>query len=269
MLALTRRRDPDASQESWLVYYDDVHVGTIAIRSGNPTDTDSWSWRCGFYPGSEPGDCTSGTATTFDQARFEAAWRLFVTKRTEADFQEWRDNRDWTAEKYRRFDRGERMPHGLARCTCTLMVGRGRRPKGRWGGGMNIRRGLFRLWILFSALWALACVSIAAVDGHWLERNRVYEIVDPNGGKYEVEAPANVSKEDVVDYVKKAVGSKWERAECTPRGPWWCDDPILLKMPRTDNFTRLIMVVVLPPIVIFVLGVSLYWALAGFKRGVA
>ena len=34
---------------------------------------------------------------------------------------------------------------------------------------MNIRRGLFRLWVLFSALWALACVSIAAVDGHWLE----------------------------------------------------------------------------------------------------
>jgi hypothetical protein len=42
---------------------------------------------------------------------FEAARRVFLSKRTEADFQEWRDNRDWTAEKYRRFDRGERMPH--------------------------------------------------------------------------------------------------------------------------------------------------------------
>ncbi len=28
----------------------------------------------------------------------------------EADFQAWRDQRDWTAEKYRRFNRGERMP---------------------------------------------------------------------------------------------------------------------------------------------------------------
>jgi Ni/Co efflux regulator RcnB len=36
---------------------------------------------------------------------------VFLSKRTEADFQAWRDNRDWTAEKYRRFDRGERMPH--------------------------------------------------------------------------------------------------------------------------------------------------------------
>ena len=41
---------------------------------------------------------------------FEAALRTFVVKRTEADFQAWRDQRDWTAEKYRRFDRGERTP---------------------------------------------------------------------------------------------------------------------------------------------------------------
>jgi hypothetical protein len=25
--------------DSWLVYYGDAHAGTIAIRSGNPTDT--------------------------------------------------------------------------------------------------------------------------------------------------------------------------------------------------------------------------------------
>jgi len=41
---------------------------------------------------------------------FEAAWGVFLSKRTDADFQEWRDQRDWTAEKYRRFGRGERMP---------------------------------------------------------------------------------------------------------------------------------------------------------------
>jgi hypothetical protein len=44
-------------------------------------------WRCGFYPGSEPGECTSGIAATFDQARadFERAWQVFSAKRTEAD----------------------------------------------------------------------------------------------------------------------------------------------------------------------------------------
>jgi hypothetical protein len=112
MPELTRRRSPEAREECWHVYYGDVRVGTIAIRSGIPHDEDSWGWNCGFYPGSHPGECTSGTAETFDQARanFEQAWRVFLSKCTEADFEEWRDQEAWTAEKYRRFDRGERMP---------------------------------------------------------------------------------------------------------------------------------------------------------------
>ena len=113
MPALTRRRDVESRQEYWLIYYGDVHVGTIAVRSGIPRDQPQWGWRCGFYPGSHPREHQSGTAATFDQARvdFETAWRVFLSNRTEADFQAWQDNRDWTAEKYRRFDRGECMPH--------------------------------------------------------------------------------------------------------------------------------------------------------------
>jgi hypothetical protein len=38
------------------------------------------------------------------------AWRVFLANRTEADFQAWRDQQVWTAEKYRRVDRGEQMP---------------------------------------------------------------------------------------------------------------------------------------------------------------
>jgi len=59
-----------------------------------------WQWRCGFYPGSKPGECTCGTATDFDEARaeFETAWRVFLAKRTEADFKAWRDQR--TERKY-------------------------------------------------------------------------------------------------------------------------------------------------------------------------
>jgi hypothetical protein len=70
------------------------------------------AWSCGFYPGSHPGEHQDGTAATFDEARadFEKAWTLFLSKRTEADFQAWRDQQAWTAEKYRRFARGERMP---------------------------------------------------------------------------------------------------------------------------------------------------------------
>jgi hypothetical protein len=100
------------SQECWRVYYGDAHAGTIAQRVGNPGGAPKWQWHCGFYPGSRPGECTAGTAANFDAApeAFEAAWRVFLAKRTDADFQEWRDHHECTAERYRRFDRGERMP---------------------------------------------------------------------------------------------------------------------------------------------------------------
>jgi len=42
-------------------------------------------------------------------AGFKAAWREYLPKRTDADFEEWRDQEVWTAEKYSRFDRHERM----------------------------------------------------------------------------------------------------------------------------------------------------------------
>jgi hypothetical protein len=112
LTGLTRRRSTEAREECWHVYYGDVHVGTISIRTGNPPGTDPWQWNCGFYPGSHPGEHTCGTAPTFDQARsdFESAWEVFLSNRTDADFKAWRDHQAWTAEKYRRFDRGEWMP---------------------------------------------------------------------------------------------------------------------------------------------------------------
>jgi hypothetical protein len=86
-------------EECWHIYYGDVHAGTIAIRSGSPYDEDPWEWTCGFYPGSHPGEHQNGTAATFDEARadFEATWQIFLSKRTEADFQAWRNARDRTA----------------------------------------------------------------------------------------------------------------------------------------------------------------------------
>ena len=88
MRTLTRRRYP-GRQDCWHVYFGDVKVGTIAIRTGIPHHEDPWGWICGFYPGSHPGEHTNGTAEPFDAARasFEEAWQVFSAKRTEADFQ--------------------------------------------------------------------------------------------------------------------------------------------------------------------------------------
>ena len=78
--ACPHRRSPDAPDECWHVYFGDVRVGTIAIRTGIPHHEDPWGWACGFYPGGHPAECTSGAAATFDQARveFEDAWRVFL-----------------------------------------------------------------------------------------------------------------------------------------------------------------------------------------------
>jgi len=89
---LTRRRDPYRS-DCWLIYFGDVHFGSVGRAVGNPGAAERGTWHCGFYPGSEPGEQTHGTADTFDQARadFEKAWHVFTSKRTEADYEAWRD----------------------------------------------------------------------------------------------------------------------------------------------------------------------------------
>jgi len=120
---LTRRLDPD-SRNCWQIWYGDIHAGAIARAVGNPGNAERWNWHCGFYPGSEPGDCTSGSADTFPEARdaFLNAWAIFLSKRTEADFEEWRHKRDSTAWLYRMWDEGTKLPtqvtSGQARCFC-------------------------------------------------------------------------------------------------------------------------------------------------------
>jgi hypothetical protein len=117
------RRYPER-QDCWHVYYGDVCVGTIARRTGCPADVDQWEWGCGFYPGADPSEGSSGTAATFDDARaaFEVAWQALLPRKTEADFQAWRDQRDWTARKYAMWERGELMPfqkpNSVMECPC-------------------------------------------------------------------------------------------------------------------------------------------------------
>jgi len=108
--------------QSWGIFYGDVQVGTIFKRSGNPVGTDPWQWSCGFYPGCLPGEQQTDTAATFDEARaaFQAAWEILLPKKTEADFEEWRAQRKWTAEKYARWESGWRPPpyNGIMECAC-------------------------------------------------------------------------------------------------------------------------------------------------------
>jgi hypothetical protein len=78
MPVLTCHRDLDRKEECWLIYYGDGHVGTIFKIASYPPQ---WEWRCGFYPGSEPGEDKAGTATTFGQDRVAGIWTEFKGER--------------------------------------------------------------------------------------------------------------------------------------------------------------------------------------------
>jgi hypothetical protein len=89
-----------------------------------PYDTEPWEWPVGFYPGSHPDEHRIDTAATFDEARakFEAAWAVFLSNRTETDFQEWREAKAWTAWKYQMWDTRHQLPTqlpgGCSKCIC-------------------------------------------------------------------------------------------------------------------------------------------------------
>jgi hypothetical protein len=57
---------------------------------------------------------------------FEEAWRVFLADRTEADFDEYRRYRAWTAWKYAMWDSGCTLPTQLAsgqsRCFCGAVI---------------------------------------------------------------------------------------------------------------------------------------------------
>jgi hypothetical protein len=124
MPALIRRRIPDARSEAWRVFYGDVPVGTIGVRSGVPVHVDQWGWSCGFSPGLNPGQHHDGSAATFERARaaFEEAWRKLLPKIPEGAFAEYRRDRAWRAEVAAARERGEKLPSevpiSMMRCVC-------------------------------------------------------------------------------------------------------------------------------------------------------
>lgn len=121
---LTRHRTDNDHQETWHIYFGDVHVGTIGTRAGVPTTGERWGWSVGFYPGTEPGARKHGSAPTFESARaaFDAAWQQLAPTLTEEGFESWRRNRDFHAWKSRMWDCGCRMPtqnqDGWSTCFC-------------------------------------------------------------------------------------------------------------------------------------------------------
>jgi hypothetical protein len=121
---LTRSRADPEWDDYWQIWCGDILAGTISKANGMPNAKNCWNWSAGFYPGSHPREIRGGTADTFEEARAEflPAWPAFARSRKPEDFEEWRDQRDWTACKYRMHDEGLPLPTqsdtGRARCFC-------------------------------------------------------------------------------------------------------------------------------------------------------
>ena len=127
---------------------------------------------------------------------------------------------------------------------------------------MNWGRGLFRLWVIFSALWIAGLSAIFIMNGHLLEANKTFDVEGPSKEKYEVVAPSNTTEAEVVAFAQRN-----PRADCSAgkNGPW-CSYPVKLEMPRKAIDPTLIYVAVGVPAGALLIGGGFFWALSGFRR---
>ena len=127
---------------------------------------------------------------------------------------------------------------------------------------MNWGRGLFRLWVIFSALWIAVLSAIFIVDGHLLEAKKTFEVEGPSKEKYEVVAPPDAAEAEVVAFAQRN-----PRADCSSskNGPW-CSYPVKLEMPRKPIDLLAIYLAFGVPAATLLLGGGFYWALSGFRR---
>jgi hypothetical protein len=127
---------------------------------------------------------------------------------------------------------------------------------------VNWGRGLFRLWVIFSALWIAGLSAIFISNERLLDANRTYEIEGRFEEKYEVIAPPNASQEQVVAFAQQN-----QRTDCSEskRGPW-CDYPAKLEMPRKATDFTIVYFALGIPAGALLIGGGFFWALSGFRR---
>ena len=145
---------------------------------------------------------------------------------------------------------------------------------------MNIRRGAFRFWVLFTAAWLIGSAIWAynVMQSTWLPAH-VYFIPDATGELYQLENPFRthelesklhtkfVYDHNVTLYVHTSVSkevseakrSSFEKTYVTTR-------PAELRENHRRELRDVALVAVIPPVVVFVIGYALGWAFAGFRR---
>lgn len=85
--------------------YGAIQVGRIGERSGNPNDTDKWSWQIGWgtLNGREHRHGTAPTKKACEDA-WKKAWPAFKAARTESEWYEAKSSEDSATRKWAVFD---------------------------------------------------------------------------------------------------------------------------------------------------------------------
>jgi hypothetical protein len=172
--------------------------------------------------------------------------------------------------------------------------------RGNRGGGegktMNWKRGMLRLWVLFTLLWCVGVGWIAYFD-YQPEPTSMYAISAPWGEKYKVIAPAVLSQSEVLDYVKshakqrpechrehqlieklRAADNAGNTADASKIADAIkilrknleraCDDPTAMEMSsQTESMGiwRYIGLAIIAPMILLVLGLFGGWIIRGFS----
>jgi hypothetical protein len=127
---------------------------------------------------------------------------------------------------------------------------------------VNWGRGLFRLWLVLSALWIAVLSVVLVKDEHLFKATNKFEVEGRFKEKYEIVAPPNATETEIADFVLRN-----QRTDCSEskNGPW-CDFPVKLQMPRKPVNPTPIYVALAVPMGALLIGCGLYWALSGFRR---
>ncbi len=154
------------------------------------------------------------------------------------------------------------------------------------GEAVNVRRGLFRLWVLFTACWAIGCAAVA-YDIAYHTRLYPLEVLLPPSNQpdnfFQGEDPYRTDQlrsthnsyqfqpeYAITLYVHNSVSHETFLAQ---HATTFTDRHVKPRMERLrtqkmEGLQSTGLTAVLVPAVLFIGGYALIWAFAGFRRGI-
>ncbi len=149
---------------------------------------------------------------------------------------------------------------------------------------MNWQQGLFRVWVLFSAVWIIGFAIYAAANWGMLVSTNTYEITGPNGHEYKFTGPSGASREDVIAFAQqsdidrqptlhrievalRAADAARNTQEARRLAATYAkvrDEPLL--MPDSRNPWALAYWAIGVPLLIFGMGLAIRWIISGFRH---